>query len=252
MGHNRRFVMTIRFLAALACVTALFGCGGGGSGGILGPPDDVFGNNHLHFVPLLLKDDATGAVLTNHSFGGGSTVLTVRIVNSGNRETGPLTATLSGSGASSFQLSSSIPSIGAGSSGLFTVTPDTGVNANATVTIRDGVGRSYSFTVVSTGGPIEGTIELIWRGDPSLEFTYLQTPDPYTEIGDEIHIINTNTWSVPVNFKWTISESTNIVETNTVAWFDFFPGEYVNPYLSLVVTAADNSFSYSGYFDIQY
>ena len=108
---------------------------------------------------------------------GAQSPLSVTVTNTGNRETGALTAALSGTNAGSFTLSaSSVSSIAVDGSTSFDVVPNTGLAAGtytATVTVSGGSGiapqtfnvsfavnpvPTYTLTVTAgTGGAVSGT-----------------------------------------------------------------------------------------------
>jgi hypothetical protein len=85
---------------------------------------------------------------------GAQTPLSVAVTNTGNKATGPLSITLSGTDAGSFTLSTAnIVDIAIGGSSAFTVTPDADLTAGAyaaTVTVSGGNGISKDFGVSFT------------------------------------------------------------------------------------------------------
>ncbi|GHV64645.1 hypothetical protein AGMMS49587_17450 [Spirochaetia bacterium] len=125
---------------------------------------------------------------------GTQTALSVTIANTGNRDTGNLTAALSGAGSGSFFLSkTTVTSIAVGDTGSFTVVPKTGLSAGsytATVTISGGNGISKNFSVSFTVNPVPATYGISL--DVSGTYTFPEAPSGYgTQAAKTVTLRNT-------------------------------------------------------------
>jgi len=165
---------------------------------------------------ISIKEGTTNLENTKHNFTAqvdysAITPLTVTVTNTGNQDTGDLTATLSGLDSSAFKLTdASISNIGKNGSTNFTVVPITGLgigNYTATVTVSGSKVTSpkkfdVAFTVYNSGGQFA-----------NITFSYKDEIDaliPTSSIGKLKRGNYDGTLNVVINF-----------DTGAASWSDF-------------------------------